>query len=134
MGVFSVTKSDRLTKINSFHVDNLSYDESTGNILASGHPHYPTLAKYVKSRGRSEKPQSWVVGIEVGKKQEDMEDTRDEGVVAQRRLLKGNKKDSIHSIIQSNGDFMNSITKLEKNEDVLVGGGLYMSGIITCRI
>ena len=63
-----------------------------------------------------------------------MEDTGEQGMVAQRRLLHGNRKDSIYSIIQSNGEFVNSITKLEKNGDALLGGGLYMSGTLTCRI
>lgn len=103
-------------------------------MLASGHPHYPTLARYVRSKGKTEEPMSWVVAIEVDKEQEEMEETRGEGEVAQRRLLKGNKKDSIHSVIQSDGQFASSVTTLERNGDALVGGGLYMNGLLTCRI
>ncbi|TIB70521.1 calcium-dependent phosphotriesterase [Wallemia mellicola] len=117
-----------------FHVDNLSVDSRTGNLIASGHPHYPTLIKYVKSGGQSEKPQSWVVEIVLDKKQDDVEDTRNKAMVAQRRLLKGNKDDTINSILQSSGEYINSITKLEKNKDALFASGLYMDGILSCKI
>lgn len=88
----------------------------------------------MKSGGQSEKPQSWVVEIVLDKKQEDVEDTKNKAMVAQRRLLKGNKDDTINSILQSNGEYINSITKLEKNKDALFASGLYMDGILSCKI
>ena len=106
--------------INRFHVDNLSINPKKPNtIIASGHP---------------QPPPSWSVEIKIGEKEVDVENLNDKGVIAQRRLLKGNKYDSLSTILQSNGNYINSITKLELNDNHFIGGGLYMNGLITCKI
>lgn len=116
-------------------MDNLSINPKKPNtIIASGHPHFPTLSTYIKSKGKSQPPPSWSVEIKIGEKEVDVENLNDKGVIAQRRLLKGNKYDSLSTILQSNGNYINSITKLELNDNHFIGGGLYMNGLITCKI
>ncbi|KAJ7364038.1 hypothetical protein DFH08DRAFT_838150 [Mycena albidolilacea] len=90
-----------------FCPDNLDYD-AAGTLIASGHPHFPSLIK-VKNDPANTKSPSWVVAI--------------------------NQTHNVETLFQSDGTyFSSSATGLrDATTGALVVSGLYESGVLVCR-
>lgn len=116
-----------------FPPDNISYDEVTGGIIVAGHPHFPTLIKFVKSRGSVSSP-SWVLRLSRfanGTVPHNDTDAPTSAYYEGRAHPAFNHQ--LTTLYQSDGSHFGTSTTGVVDKGNLLITGLYAEGILQCE-